>query len=176
MGVSEKIKFILRPLRVSDAESITKHGNEKDIAKGMLYMPNPLYLSYVKLWLERAVRDNRKAMPTQYRLAIDVGGEAVGVVSLYVQRAEWAKHSAEIKYWLGKKYWGGGIMTQAVRELTRIGFEKFKLKRIFGAVYSHNKSSMRVLEKCGYKFEGIMKKEVHKQGKLLDTHVYARTK
>ena len=66
MSTIERTKYVLRPLRMSDAESITKHGNEKDIAKGMLYMPHPLYLSYVKLWLKRAVRDNRKVMPTQY--------------------------------------------------------------------------------------------------------------
>ena len=81
---------------------------------------------------------------------------------------------AEIGYWIGEPYWGRGIATAAARGLTAFGFERLALRRIEAPIYAPNKASMRVLEKCGYVCEGIMRDAVIKNGQLLDAHLYAR--
>ncbi|MES9854834.1 MAG: GNAT family protein [Candidatus Thiodiazotropha sp. L084R] len=46
--------------------------------------------------------------------------------------------------------------------------------RLSAPVFSPNKASMRVLEKCGYELEGIFKKAIFKHDDFLDVHLYAK--
>ena len=45
--------------------------------------------------------------------------------------------------------------------------------RIFATVFSENRASVRVLEKCGYYREAVQRKALFKYGKLMDAHIYA---
>ena len=104
--------------------------------------------------------------------AIEVDGEASGGIGLRIQ-TDVARRSAEIGYWLGEAHWGRGIMTEAVRELTAYGFQHFDLVRIYALVFEWNPTSMRVLEKAGYRFESRRRKAVTKEGQTIDDVVYA---
>jgi len=77
---------------------------------------------------------------------------------------------------LGEQFWGRGIMTEAVTAVTDFCFDNFPLRRISAEVFSSNPASARVLEKVGFDFEGRLKNHVMKEGKLLDSLLYARTK
>jgi RimJ/RimL family protein N-acetyltransferase len=81
-----------------------------------------------------------------------------------------------VGYWLGEEFWGRGIMTEAVTAVTNFCFENFALRRISAEVFANNPASARVLEKAGFTFEGRLKNDVLKDGKLLDSLLYARTK
>jgi len=83
------------------------------------------------------------------------------------------RHSAEIGYWLGEEAWGRGIGTEAVRIVTRWGFENFGLLRIHAYVFEANGASQRVLEKVGYQLEGRMRNAVVKGGRVMDQLIYA---
>ena len=61
---------------------------------------------------------------------------------------------AEIGYWLGEEFWGRGIATSAVTEVTRHGIETHGFNRIFALPYARNAPSCRLMEKAGYVLEG----------------------
>ncbi len=67
-------------------------------------------------------------------------------------------------------------MTEAVIAVTKFGIKKLKLKRIYAGVYSYNPASMKVLEKVGYKPEGIEKKAVKKGRRYINKHIFAFVK
>ena len=67
-------------------------------------------------------------------------------------------------------------MTEAVAAVTDFCFANFPLRRISAEVFSNNPASARVLEKAGFTFEGRLKNNVLKDGELLDSLIYARTK
>jgi RimJ/RimL family protein N-acetyltransferase len=75
---------------------------------------------------------------------------------------------------LGRKYWGQGIMTEAVKLVTKYAFEKLGLKRVYANVFWGNKQSARVLEKNGFKLEGRLKKYAKKGNKFLDAILFAK--
>jgi len=52
----------------------------------------------------------------------------------------------EVGYWVGKEFWGKGIMTQALAEYISI----VKTRPLIAHVARHNIGSRRVLEKCGF--------------------------
>ena len=85
-------------------------------------------------------------------------------------------HKAWIGYWLGSDYRGKGIMTLAIKKITDYGFKRYKLRRIEASVATFNKASTIILEKCGYKLEGTMKKNRLKNGKYYDEYLYAITR
>ena len=67
-------------------------------------------------------------------------------------------------------------MTVAVTAVTNFCFERFPLRRISAEVFANNPASARVLEKAGFILEGRLRKHVLKDGELLDSLLYARTK
>jgi [ribosomal protein S5]-alanine N-acetyltransferase len=62
-----------------------------------------------------------------------------------------------------------------VGALTRYGFEAFNLTRIFAVPFANSTASIRVLEKCGYVCEGVMRRSAIKEGVVLDQVLYAVT-
>lgn len=107
----------------------------------------------------------------QVNRAIFLNERIVGGIGLTFGEDVYAK-SAEIGYWLTEEFWGRGIATEAVRMTCRAAFEQYGLARVYAAVYSYNKSSCRVLEKCGFLMEGVLRKSVFKNGQLFDSYVY----
>ena len=65
-------------------------------------------------------------------------------------------------------------MTAAVRGVSDHAFEARRYLRLEAPVFAWNPASMRVLEKCGYVREGIMRKSVFKDGEIADCMLYAR--
>ena len=66
-------------------------------------------------------------------------------------------------------------MSQAVKRMVDYVFKNFPdLLRLWAAVFEHNKSSMRVLEKAGFELEGIRKKGATKNGLVIDEYVYVQ--
>ena len=60
--------------------------------------------------------------------------------------------------------------------VTNFGFNKLKLRRVYAYVFTKNKTSARVLEKNGYKFEGLLRKHANKDGRLIDSLLYAKVR
>jgi [ribosomal protein S5]-alanine N-acetyltransferase len=67
-----------------------------------------------------------------------------------------------------------GIMTAAVRATSDHVFAHFNVVRLEAPVFEWNAASMRVLEKCGFVREGVLRSSVFKDGQLIDSVLYAR--
>ena len=112
---------------------------------------------------------------TRVHFCIEVDGAAVGGVGVRLGQDE-RRYTAAVGYWLGEDFWGRGIMTETVAAFTDFCFENFTLRRVSAEVFANNPASARVLEKAGFTFEGRLRNNVVKDGELLDSLLYARTK
>ncbi len=166
-----QLKFTLRSLRRSDAVALRKNIDHPIIHRNTLRLPKPYTLREARKWIEKNIREARKKKPRFITFNIDIGGELVGAVG--VSNIEYG-HKAEIGYWLARKFWGRGLMPQAVREVTQFCFNTLRLKRVYAYVFVFNHSSMRVLEKCGFKREALMRYHVRKGTKIIDEYVFAK--
>ena len=104
--------------------------------------------------------------------AIAVDGRLAGSIGIFREKDVYQK-SAELGYWLGRDYWGRGIMTWSVGKICAEALEQWDIVRIFAEPFARNLGSRRVLEKNGFRLEGIKKKSVYKAGELLDSCMYA---
>ncbi len=165
--------FLLRPFRKGDEESLQRNINNKNIYKNTATVPYPYTTKGAKFWVKKNLDLMKVKSPETINFVIEKDGEVAGSIGLMnIERG----HKAEIGYWLGEKYWGGGIMTRAVKLVTDYGFKNLRLKRIYGYVFSFNLGSQKVLGKSGFKLEGIMRKESKKDGKFIDTYVFGKIK
>lgn len=130
--------------------------------------PHPYTNEDAEAWLALALSEPDKA-----GFAIEVEGVCAGGVGL-VQLADVHARCAHIGYWLGEPFWGRGIMTAVVRAVTEHALVLRRFLRLEAPVFAWNPASMRVLEKCGYVREGVLRKSVFKDGEAIDSVLYAK--
>lgn len=163
----------LRLWRPEDADSIARYAANPKIAANLRdVFPHPYAHKDAVDYIESCLR----ADPTQkLTRAITVDGEAVGSIGAFLGSDVYRK-SAEIGYWLAEPFWGQGIMTRAVTRICREAFGTFDIVRLYAEPFARNTGSRRVLEKTGFRLEGILRQSVYKQGEILDSCVYALTR
>jgi ribosomal-protein-alanine N-acetyltransferase len=81
--------------------------------------------------------------------------------------------TATLGYWMGKRYAGRGLMTRAVRALVPFAFNSLHLHRLEAACLPHNVASAHLLEKIGFRREGLARGLVCINGRWQDHIVYA---
>ena len=82
-------------------------------------------------------------------------------------------HSCSIGYWIGETYAGGGLMTDALATVLPFLFHEMNIHRIEAACLPANRASQRVLEKCGFRKEGVARKYLKINGKWQDHQLFA---
>jgi RimJ/RimL family protein N-acetyltransferase len=106
------------------------------------------------------------------------GGAAgclVGGVGLH--RIDWTLRRFEVGYWARSGHAGQGYISEAVRTLTRMAFERLDARRVEVRMDDRNEASQRVAESAGFSFEGLLRHErVAVDGSLRDTCVYAKVR
>jgi RimJ/RimL family protein N-acetyltransferase len=117
--------------------------------------------------------DTKKKPPTRELFAVEADHHMIGLIDLHDLHQQYFEHKATIGYFIHPSYRGKGIATAAVKAVTRYAMKKYKLRRIEGWCRTWNKASSRVLEKAGYKLEGILRKHKCRDGKFLDDMVWA---
>jgi ribosomal-protein-alanine N-acetyltransferase len=168
-GVALNAMVELRAYRTSDVTRLVELASNRNVSRYLVYtFPYPYTTQDAEWWINVGSVENGSITR-----AIDYEGCFVGSVGVK-PRGGWRDHSAEIGYWVGEPYWGRGIATRALCEMTRIASVELGFHRLVAPVLSPNIASMKVLEKCGYELEGILRSEVHKDGAFYDIHHYAK--
>ncbi len=110
-----------------------------------------------------------------FAFAVTVDGRAVGSIGVF-RRENIHRQTAELGYYLAEEYWGKGIMTEAVTQVCKYVFEKSDVIRIYAEPFAYNAPSCRVLEKAGFQYEGTLRSNAVKNGKILDMKMYSLLK
>jgi RimJ/RimL family protein N-acetyltransferase len=167
------MKVELRKYKISDLDRICELFINDNVIKNLAFPKRAAEIKTKdeKDWLSETISNYKKKKPKQYSLAIIYNEEYVG--SIGCPNIDYENEKAEIGYWIGEQYWGKGITTKAVKKFISHLYEKWGFRRLEALTYVQNKKSRRVLEKTGFKLEGINKKAIKKGGKFVDRTTYA---
>ena len=94
--------------------------------------------------------------PEAYAICLKTDGYAIGAIELKLKGhtdLTDRDDECELGYWLGKPFWGQGIMPEAARELLRHAFEDLGMQKVWCGYYDGNAKSKRVQEKCGFRYQ-----------------------
>jgi len=153
----------------NDIPALAKYANNMKVWKTLKdIFPHPYTIKDAGEWIIL----NKHVRPAT-NFAIRVDGKMAGGTVVIIKDDIYCKN-AEIDYWLGEPFWGKGIATEVVAQLTSYAFANFDVIRIYAAVFSNNPVSMKVLEKNGYKEESIHQKAIFKNNQLSDAHLWVK--
>jgi RimJ/RimL family protein N-acetyltransferase len=153
---------------VSDAQALASHANDRDVWLNLRdRFPHPYSVRDAEEYIAAVA-----LRPVQTSFGVVIDGEAAGSVSLMLGQ-DVERTTAEIGYWLGRKFWRRGVATEAVRAATLYAFDQLGMHRVFAVPFGRNPASTRVLEKVGYVREGILRRSAIKDGELIDQILYA---
>ena len=162
----------LRPVKMSDKADFTRLANNIKIWNNVRdEFPHPYTEKDAESFINLC-----KTAKNAAKFAIDWNNQFVGMMGLVFFKELNYRKNAELGYWIGEPFWGKGIGTVALSEITKYAFEQRNLKRVFANVLEYNKASMRMLEKAGFEFEGINKAASLKNNQFFDEYRFAKVK
>ncbi|EYU32738.1 hypothetical protein ABFS82_14G041000 [Erythranthe guttata] len=153
-------RITLRPFNQSDAEDILSWIGDDRVTKSdrMKTLKSK----------EEALSFIGRESTNLWRRSICIEDRSIGMLTVYLGSDDEACRG-EIGYALAVEYWGKGITTRAVEMAVPKVFDEFpQIVRLQGMTNVENKGSRRVLEKAGFKMDGLMRKYFYLKGQIQD--------
>lgn len=91
----------------------------------------------------------------------------------HIKYAYMRQYLGMIGYHLDIEFWNRGIATEVLRAVVRFLYERTDAHRLQATVHSEHAASMRVLEKVGFKREGLLRGRAYWHGRFCDLYMYA---
>lgn len=153
-GSMETRRLVLRPWLESDAPACFKYAADPLVGPPAGWPPHRDEADSARIIRQLL------AVPETWALALKETGEPVGCIGLkcgantdLTDRQD----ECELGYWLGRPYWGQGLMPEAVRAVLRHAFEDLGMRAVWCGYYEGNVRSLRVQEKCGFRYHHATK-------------------
>ena len=169
--ILETPRLLLRPWREDDAESLYTYARDPAVGLPAGWLPH------------ESVENSREIIravlsaPETYAVCLKSDGRPIGCVGLHRNDIAEDDDEYELGYWLGRPFWGQGLIPEASRELLRHAFEDLHMNRVWCGHYEGNTKSRRVMEKLGFVYhhttEGI---ELEPLGEVRTGHVLLMTR
>lgn len=143
-------RLILRPWKESDAEHLYQYASDPDVG------PIAEWPAHKSVEESRNVIENVFRGSECYAVCLKPKDEVIGCIELklngHTDMTE-RDDECELGYWLGKPFWGRGIMPEAAEEIIRHGFQEAGMAKIWCGYYDGNMKSKRVQEKLGFQYQ-----------------------
>ena len=150
----ETKRLILRRWEEADAETLFAYASDPDVGPAAGWLPHQSVDE--SRTIIRAVLSGAEC----YAICLKDGTGPIGAIELRLNgHTDMTDRDdeCELGYWLGKPFWGQGIMPEAAEEMLRHAFEDCKMTKVWCGYYDGNIKSKRVQEKCGFKYQKTTK-------------------
>ena len=145
--ILETKRLILRPWREDDAENLYKYASDPDVG----YPAG--WPAHTSIENSREIIRGVLSVPETYAVCLKEDGNAIGSIGLkFGDETDMTDRDdeCELGYWIGKPFWGQGLIPEASRELIRYAFEELGVNSVWCGHYEGNIKSRRVQEKLGF--------------------------
>lgn len=146
-------RLVLRPPVAGDAEQIHRMVNDWTVVRMLSNLPYPYERKLTDDWIASTVEQRRDG--TAHHLVItgqEDGRELViGCVGLRLDRTP---DTGSLGYWVGRRYWGHGVATEAAGRMARWALANLPIRRVEAHVADDNPASAAVLRRIGLREVG----------------------
>ena len=162
--------YILRKITLDDAEDFLEYYSDPEVNKYII-SSIPSNIEESKSELQYWINVFNYSDGIYFAIVKKDNNRLIGTIG--ISSANRRHNRIEASYDLAKEYWGQGIVTKALKAVIKYGFEKLQFNRIEAYVMSDNIGSYRVLQKCGFMFEGVLRQHRFHNGKYIDIGSYS---
>ncbi len=168
----ETERLILRSITEDDAADIYEYGKELNVGINAGWPPH------------KDIEDTRKIMKEifigqtgVFGMVLKCNSKMIGSVGLLKDTKRENPDARMLGYAMSEQYWGQGLTTEAAKAVIDYGLHNSDVSIITCCCYTYNKRSRRVMEKCGFQYEGCMRQtEKRFDGQVLDMDCFSMTR
>ena len=161
-------RFVLRPLRVSDAGLVALYASDARVAEATRSIPHPLPPGAVEAFIARAMSGETRGTIWAMDGAATGLSELLGVISLKPMD----RGQSEVGFWVAPQMWNTGIASEAVSAL--VAANPLDDRTLFAEVFQDNPGSAKVLTNCGFEYLGDAETFSVARGPRVPTWTYIR--
>ncbi len=167
----ETERLILRKFEYTDDTAMLKYWVADEKIQSLYSEPVYSTKEEVKELLDKYIDSYEK--PHYYRWAIiDKNcGECIGQIAYFL--VDNKNHFAEIEYCIGSEFQCRGYATEATKAIIAFGFDKINLHKVQICTKTINQPSKRVIEKCGFTYEGTLRDYFFMNGEYVGRHYFS---
>ncbi len=165
----ETERLVLRQMTFDDAAAVFAYASDPEVAS-LTTWESHATIDDSREFLERVMSWYADGFGGPWGIVLKADDRLIGTCGLAIT----PQHvRAELGYAIGRPWWGQGLMTEAVLEVIRFGFEELGLNRIEARCVPPNIGSARVMEKAGMTYEGTIREQVYVKGSFDDLKMYS---
>ncbi len=165
--MKKKIRVCLRALEIEDHVKIHQWRNDREIARN--FGGVPLFSSSLndRKWVEERIFDKSSV---SCAICLKKTDEFIGCI--FLNEIDLHNRTGHAPVFIGeKKHWGRGFATDARVLMLKYAFIDRGLNRIWAKVLEDNAAALKMLEKCGYKQEGVLRQAAFKDGVFVNEYI-----
>ena len=164
----ETPRLLLRPWREEDAEALWRHASDPQVG------PAAGWRAHASAEESRRVIREVLSAEGIFAVILRESGEAVGSIGLHPTTAPGYSGEWELGYWIGRAYWGQGLIPEAAAAVIDAAFAVKSRRRLWCAHFEGNDRSRRVIEKCGFTY--VFSRSVEVFDEIRTEHYYSITR
>jgi len=145
----ETVRLLLRPVNLNDLSDIHEFSSDPEVAELAGFQPSES--------LEMSAKRMLEYMDDNETLAVVLKSENKLIGTISIQKREWTMYpidrrrkGREFGFDLNKKYWGRGLMPEAVKAVSEYCFNTLDYDFLTAGHFVENTQSARAIEKCGF--------------------------
>lgn len=163
-------RLLLRPFAAADAARVQALAGAPEVAATALNIPHPYPDGAAEAWIARHTSEADEGIRFTWAILRRSDETLLGAITLGLV----ARHQrGSLGYWLGVPYWNLGCTTEAARRVTAFAFLERGCYRVEASCFPRNVASARVMEKCGLRYEGVLRGYLRKGDHFEDVAMYA---
>ena len=163
----------IRKWKIDDAAELAATLNNKNIQDNLRDgLPYPYTEDDAKYYINEMLKADKNSI---FAFAITADDKVVGSIGVF-RKDNIHSLTAEMGYYIAESFWGKGLGTCAIKQTCQYVFNNTDILRIFAEPFSYNIASCRILEKSGFKCEGLLRSNAVKNNQILDMKIYSLLK
>ncbi len=151
----ETERLTLRRFTYDDADAMLKYWASDEKVQALYGEPAYQTKAAVIELLDQYIGGYEKESYYRWAMILKTTGECVGQIAFFL--VDGKNHFAEVEYCVGAQFQNRGYTTEAVRAVIAFGFERLNLHKVQVSHKAENLASKRVIEKCGFVYEGTLR-------------------
>lgn len=158
-------RLILRRFEYTDDEAMLKNWVADEKVQSMYSEPVYSTKEAVRELLDKYIGSYDRDDYYRWAIIEKESGECIGQIAYFLVDSK--NHFAEIEYCIGSCFQRRGYATEATKAVISYGFDRIKLHKVQICTKTINAPSKRVIEKCGFTYEGTLRDYFYMNGEYV---------
>jgi ribosomal-protein-alanine N-acetyltransferase len=170
----ETDRLVLRPIVSGDADALENAFNHREIYDITTHMTYPYTNQNARDYIRKTINRTRANDGYNFAVILRKNGELIGEVHLIKFRRK--HNTCELGYVFNPEHWKNGYATESCREIIRFAFYDLGIRRLLALTMASNDASRKLLERLGFKCEGILREHIMQRETPVDFAYYGLMK